>query len=150
VCINGDPPLACDIDCATTFVPFYANCSEVLAANFDSLDFVVEDNAAKAIDGMNDRCQTIEQDKIIAAMMQLTDAGCTVKTAGIVADKDGKTGRCFLQLYGYDVADTCSFGAFDGRVAEVVTNCCDESEGSHLSASHTWPRCPGPRHSSRG
>jgi hypothetical protein len=65
VCINGDPPLACDIDCATTFVPCYANCSEVLAANFDSLDFV-EYNAATAIDGMNDRCQTIEHDQIIA------------------------------------------------------------------------------------
>ena len=116
--------------------PFTLIAARYLAANFDSLDFV-EDNAAKAIDGKNDRCQTIEHDKIIAAMMQLTDAGCTVKTAGTVADKDGKTGRRFFQLYGYDVADTCSFGAFDGRVAEVVTNCCDESEGSHLSASHT-------------
>jgi hypothetical protein len=126
VCANGAPPLACDIDCAATFVPFYADCSELLSTYFDSID-EIEDHAAKAIDGMNDRCQTLEQNKIVTTMVLLQDAGCTVETAGIVAEMDVKTGRRALQL-GYSGADTCSFASFDSRVAEINTNCCDDSD----------------------
>jgi hypothetical protein len=127
VCANGEPPLECDIDCAATFVPFYADCSELLAANFDSID-EIEDHAAKAIDGMNERCLTLEQDGIITTIVQLQDAGCTVETSGIVADKDGKMGRRALQQIGYAGADSCSLGSFDNRLAEVNTNCCNDSD----------------------
>ena len=76
VCTDGGLLAACDIDCAITFVHVYAKCSELLlAANFDAID-EIEDHAAKAIDGMNDRglADLTLQDGIIKILLQMQDA----------------------------------------------------------------------------
>jgi hypothetical protein len=126
MCTNGDPPPTCSLGCAATFVPLYDDCRKVLAAYFDSTDGI-EDKTAKAIDDMNHRCLDLEQDAFITVILQMNATGCTIQTGGIVA-VDGKTGRRAIQQIGYAEAGTCSFAAFESRVAEVNANCCDDSD----------------------
>jgi hypothetical protein len=122
------------LDCAATLVPFFTECSDVLNAYFDS-DDGVEDDAAKSIADMNHLCLNIDQGLVTTAIEQMKAGGCEVRTDGIEADKDGKSGRR-LQHFGYQGQSACSLDSFDGRCADVDTACCSDGSGTSDKNCH--------------